>query len=64
MDMTYFSFFPKTLKDRNLKIAIVFLHESFRFEVWLVGFNKQVQQKYWKLFTDSDWNQYPIVSTT
>jgi hypothetical protein len=64
MDMSYFSFFPKTLKDRNLKIAIVFLHESFRFEVWLAGFNKQVQQKYWKLFKESDWNQYPIVSTT
>jgi Family of unknown function (DUF7000) len=42
MDMTYFSFFPKSLKDRNLKIAIVFLHEPFRFEAWLAGVNKQV----------------------
>jgi len=35
MDMTYFSVFPKSIIDRKLKIAIVFLHEAFRFEVWL-----------------------------
>ena len=64
MDMTYFSIFPKTLKDRKLKIAIVFLHETFRFEVWLAGVNKQVQTKYWKLIKESDWNKYHIVSTT
>jgi len=64
MDMTYFSFFPKSLKDRKLKVAIVFIHESFRFEVWLAGNNKQVQSKYWKLFKESDWNEYHIVSTT
>jgi len=63
MDMTYFPIFPKTLKDRNLKIAIVFLHETCRFEVWLAGVNKQVQSKYWKIFKESDWNKYHIVST-
>ena len=64
MDMTYFSFTPQTLKDRNLKIAIVFLHESFRFEAWLAGYNKAVQTKYWNLFQQSGWNQYPVVPTT
>jgi hypothetical protein len=64
MDMTYFSFFPKSIKDRSLKIAIVFIHDSFRFEVWLAGYNKQVQTKYWKLFKESDWNKYHIVETT
>jgi hypothetical protein len=64
MDMTYFSFFPKSFKHRKLKIAIVFIHEAFRFEVWLAGNNKQVQSKYWKLFKESDWNKYHIVSTT
>lgn len=61
MDMTYFSIFPKTLKDRDLKIAIVFLHGTFRFEVWLSGKNKQVLTKYWKLFKESDWDKYKIV---
>ena len=63
MDMTYFSFMPKSIKDRKLKVAVVFVHETCRFEVWLGGYNKQVQKKYWELFKESDWNQYAIVST-
>ena len=64
MDMTYFSFYPESIKQRKLKIAIVFVHETFRFEVWLAGYNKQVQSEYWKLFKESDWNQYHLVPTT
>jgi len=63
MDMTYFSFIPESLKRRKLKIAIVFNHDAFRFEVWLGGYNKQIQNEYWNLFKDSDWNKYHIVST-
>lgn len=61
MDMTYFSIFPKSLKDRDLKIAIVFLHDAFRFEVWLSGKNKQVLTNYWKLLKESGWDKYKIV---
>ena len=64
MDMTYFSFFPESLKQRKLKIAIVFLHEAFRFEAWLAGYNKQVQSKYWELFKDCGWEKYRLVPTT
>jgi hypothetical protein len=64
MDMTYFSCSPKSLKDRKLKIAIVFNHEAFRFEVWLAGNNKQVQSEYWKLFMESGWQIYHLVPTT
>ena len=64
MDMTYFSFFPESLKNRKLKIGIVFIHETCRFEVWLFGYNKQVQAKYWKLIKESDWKKYHIPSTT
>jgi hypothetical protein len=63
MDMTYFSFFPESFKRRNLKVAIVFNYDKFRFEVWLAGFNKQVQQKYWELFKESNWDKYHIVSS-
>jgi len=63
MDMTYFSFFPESLKLRKLKIAIVFIHDTFRFEVWLAGYNKQTQTKYWKLFKESNWNKYHVPST-
>jgi hypothetical protein len=64
MDMTYFSFYPKSLGQRKLKIAIVFIHESMRFEVWLAGYNKQIQSKYWEMFKESNWNKYHLVSTT
>ncbi len=63
MDMTYFAFSPETLKQRNLKIAIVFNHEAFRFEVWLSGYNKPVQTQYWQLFRDSGWDKYRVVPT-
>ena len=63
MDMTYFAFYPKSLGRRKLKIAIVLIHESMRFEVWLAGRNKQSQSKYWKVFKESNWNKYRIAPT-
>ena len=63
MDMTYFSVFPESLKRRKLKIAIVFVHETFRFEVWLSGSNRNVQTKYWHLLKESDWNKYQLAPT-
>jgi hypothetical protein len=62
MDMTYFSVFPSSLKDRDLKIAIVFVYDSFRFEVWLSGRNQQVLAKYWKIFKESGWDRYKIAA--
>jgi hypothetical protein len=64
MDMTYFAFTPKSLAQRKLKVAIVFIHATCRFEVWLGGYNKQVQSQYWKLFKESNWNKYRLVPTT
>jgi hypothetical protein len=62
MDMTYFAIFPPALKQRRLKIAVVFLHEAFRFEVWLSGANRQVQEDTWKLLKENGWNKYKLVS--
>jgi hypothetical protein len=64
MDMTYFSFFTESLKQKKLKIGIVFIHEACRFEVWLFGYNKAVQTKYWRLIKESNWDKYRIVPTT
>ncbi|MCJ7694695.1 MAG: hypothetical protein MUO40_04635 [Anaerolineaceae bacterium] len=61
MDMTYFSIIPKPLKNRKLKVAVAFFHESFRFEAWLAGVNKQVQAEYWHLFKENGWSKYPLV---
>jgi hypothetical protein len=62
MDMTYFPLFPQSLKRRKLKIAIVFVHETFAFEVWLSANNKRIQKEYWEMVTDSNWNKYRIVA--
>ena len=63
MDMTYFPIFPAELSGRKLKIAIVFVHETTRFEVWLAGYNKQIQTEYWKSFKEGDWDKYRIPAT-
>lgn len=61
MDMTYFALFPPSLKHRDLKIAIVFNYDAFRFEAWLAGSNRKVQRQYWELFRDSQWPDYRVV---
>lgn len=54
MDMTYFAFTPAGLKNRQLKIAVVYLHEQGRFEAWLSGANRNVQAEYIAYFTGRD----------
>ncbi len=61
MDMTYFALFPPTLKGLDLKMAIVFNFEAFRFEAWLAARNRKVQRQYWELFKDSHWAGYRVV---
>ncbi len=61
MDMTYFALFPPALKQRDLKIAIVFNYAAFRFEAWLAARNRKVQRQYWQLFKESRWPEYRVV---
>ncbi|PKL67145.1 MAG: hypothetical protein CVV28_06985 [Methanobacteriales archaeon HGW-Methanobacteriales-1] len=63
MDMTYFSFTPDSLKSLKLKIAVVFIYDTFKFEVWLAGSNKNVQKEYWELFTEKSLEKYHIPSS-
>lgn len=62
MDMTYFALFPEPLRKRKLKVAVVFLHEAFRFEVWLSGANRKVQVDYSKLIREKEWNKYRLTA--
>ena len=61
LDMTYFAIVPPSLKQRDLKIAIVFNYPDFRFEAWLAAANRQVQRRTWELFRDSRWADYRVV---
>lgn len=60
MDMSYFSFTPSSLKDRKLKIAIVYLHEENRFEVWLSAVNRSVQKKTADFLRRRDTGDYKV----
>ena len=62
LDMTYFATAPPSLKHRDLKIAIVFNYDAFRFEAWLAGSNRKVQRQCWELFRDSQWPEYRVVT--
>lgn len=58
MDMTYFAFTPPDLKNRKLKIAIVYLHEEGRFEAWLGGVNRKVQAEFIDLLSQKEVGPY------
>ncbi|MPN49715.1 hypothetical protein SDC9_197337 [bioreactor metagenome] len=50
MDMSYFSLNTKSLKDKGLKIAIVYLHEKKAIEAWLSARNREVLKRYTAVF--------------
>lgn len=50
MDMSYFSLSTKVLKDKGLKVAIVYLHEKGAFELWLAARNRDIAAEYSALF--------------
>ncbi len=60
MDMTYFAFTPQELKDMKLKIAVVYLHEENRFELWLAANNRGIQADYIKLLGGKNIGSYTL----
>lgn len=60
LDMTYFAFTPTFLKQKKLKIAIVFLHEQGRFEVWLGGSNRKIQAEYIERISHKKIDKYKL----
>ncbi|MDY8136176.1 DUF7000 family protein [Aquimarina sp. 2201CG5-10] len=60
MDISYFSITSNALKNKKLKVAIIFNHNEIRFEAWLAGYNKQIQAKYWKIFKDTSFAKYRL----
>jgi hypothetical protein len=53
MDMSYFSLSTKSLRDKGLKIAIVYLHEKGDFEVWLSARNRDIAKSYLSLLNSN-----------
>lgn len=60
MDYTYFPFFDKFLKDKELRFGIVLNHNKLRFELWLMGRNAEVQRRYWNVLKTTKWNEKQV----
>jgi hypothetical protein len=58
--MTYFSILTPTLKNRLLKVAVVLVYQPFRFEVWLSGRNRKVQEEVSRTIQQAGWQVYPL----
>ena len=62
LDYTYFYFTNEFLKDRKLKLAIVYNHQENCFNLWLLGTIKQSQINYWNKFKNTEWNNEESMS--
>jgi hypothetical protein len=47
MDFAYFQITDKDLREKGVKIQVVFVHKSFRFEVWASGYSRKIQCSYY-----------------
>lgn len=45
MDYSYFQCTTPALKSKGLKLAVVFVHRTFRLEVWLSGRSRAQQRR-------------------
>lgn len=52
MDFSYFQFTSPRLKENGLKVAVVFVHRDFQFQVWVSGFNRRHQAHYYNAWKE------------
>lgn len=60
MDMTFISVKPAVLSDMDLRVSIVYLHESHTFELWLVARNRKIQSQIHDLLKKKDLGHYTL----
>lgn len=57
MDYTYFPFLNDYLRNKKLRFGIILNHKKMRFELWLMGQNAEIQNRYWEIVKATKWNQ-------
>ena len=57
LDFSYFYFSNDYLRNKKLRFGIVLNHREMRFELWLFGQNKKIQDRYWNILKTTPWNQ-------
>lgn len=58
LDFAYFQLTDEALKNKGLKIQVVFVHKTYCFEVWVSRYNRQIQQKYYRILKDQTIKYY------
>ena len=54
MDFAYFQLLSNELKEKGLKVQIVFVHKEYRFEVWISGYNRKIQCNYYNYLKEQN----------
>lgn len=57
LDYTYFYFTNDLLKERKLKLGIIYNHKENYSELWLMGSVKEAQKNYWNKLKETEWNK-------
>lgn len=60
MDMSYFAITPPELRAKKLKIALVYLHASNRFELWLSANNRKLQKRWIEALNQKEGLEYRV----
>jgi hypothetical protein len=60
LDISFITLHTPALKQRKLKLLVVFNYSAFRFEAWLAGVNRGAQREYCELFAKGDWPDYRV----
>lgn len=63
LDMSYFAITPPALREKRLKIAVVYLHQKGCFEGWLCGGNRAVKAEYTAFFLKHGHGSYRLSET-
>ena len=58
MDFSYFQLTDPDLKEKGIKIQIVFVHKDFRFEIWASGYNRKIQSRYYNHLKNQSMKYY------
>lgn len=53
MDMSYFAVSTVALRQKGLKFAVVYLHPTGAFEIWLSGRNREITRQYRAVFNST-----------
>lgn len=60
MDMTFISVKPSILSDMDLRVSIVYLHETHTFEAWLVARNRKIQSQIHSQLKNKEIGKYKL----